>query len=179
MARINDNLFTKLIEYAVPQEMGCRLLTRFGFVRANFSAQGLTALYFDENENIQAEGDSVFRSVFLEWIESYQNQSAKDQWTYLSPTGTDFQQTVWQALLTVDCAQTVSYSEIGRIIGKPKASRAVGSAVAANPIALLIPCHRIIRAEGGFGNYRWGSDRKQALLDAEAKAGSQLIDLFL
>lgn len=178
MARINDNLFTKLIEHAVPQEMGCRLLTRFGFIRANFSPEGLTSLYYEADTTKPTEGDSVFRSVFLEWVQRFQTQKAENQWTYLAPTGTDFQQKVWQELLHVDYGHTASYGDIARAMGQPNSSRAVGSAIAANPIAILVPCHRIIRAGGASGNYRWGSDRKQGLLDAEQKADTELLDLF-
>lgn len=179
MARINDNLFTKLIDYAVPQEMGCRLLTRFGYIRADFTTSGLAGLYFEDDRGQSSERDNVFRSVFLEWIECYQKQSANDQWSYLAPSGTTFQQKVWQALMTVDCGTTTSYSAIASQIQQAKAQRAVGSAIAANPITLLVPCHRVVRASGTTGQYRWGSDRKQALLDLESKAGTQLLDLFL
>ena len=83
--------------------------------------------------------------------------------------GTNFQIKVWEALLRVPAGRLVSYGEIARAVGNPRASRAVGRAVGANPIAVLIPCHRAIRASGRFETgYRWGSARKRALIAWEA-----------
>ena len=81
--------------------------------------------------------------------------------------GTNFQVQVWQALLQVPAGTAVSYGAIAHQIGNPKAVRAVGTAVAHNPIGYLIPCHRVIRSVGGFGDYRWGSTRKKAILGWE------------
>lgn len=78
--------------------------------------------------------------------------------------GTNFQIKVWEALLSIDLGQITSYGEVAKLAGKPKASRAVGSALAANQIAYLIPCHRVIRESGEFGQYRWGPVRKSAML---------------
>lgn len=82
--------------------------------------------------------------------------------------GTNFQLQVWRALLAVPPGRLTSYSEIARRIGRPHSQRAVGNAVAANPIAWLIPCHRVIRETGRFGDYRWGVARKAAMLGWEA-----------
>lgn len=82
--------------------------------------------------------------------------------------GTNFQLKVWEALMRIPHGACVTYGDIARAIGKPKASRAVGSAVGANPICVLIPCHRVIRASGVIQNYRWGPGRKNALLALEA-----------
>ncbi|MFQ5745294.1 MAG: bifunctional helix-turn-helix domain-containing protein/methylated-DNA--[protein]-cysteine S-methyltransferase [Acidobacteriota bacterium] len=82
--------------------------------------------------------------------------------------GTNFQIQVWRALLLIPEGRVVSYGDIGRFIGRPAASRAVGAAVGANPIAFLIPCHRVIRRVGAFGGYRWGGARKKAMLGWEA-----------
>jgi AraC family transcriptional regulator, regulatory protein of adaptative response / methylated-DNA-[protein]-cysteine methyltransferase len=82
--------------------------------------------------------------------------------------GTNFQLKVWQALLAIPCGARATYGEIAEAVGAPKASRAVGSAVGANMISLLIPCHRVILASGVVHNYRWGANRKRALLALEA-----------
>ncbi|MBS1208328.1 MAG: methylated-DNA--protein-cysteine methyltransferase [Proteobacteria bacterium] len=87
--------------------------------------------------------------------------------------GTNFQIQVWQALLRIPPGALGSYSQIARAIGKPRAARAVGSAIGANPIACLIPCHRVIRENGDFSSYRWGIERKQALIACE---GARLPD---
>ncbi len=82
--------------------------------------------------------------------------------------GTDFQKKVWRALLNTRPGQTISYSRLAQMAGAPKAQRAVGSALAVNPISYLIPCHRVIKKNGTLGNYRWGSQRKQKILDWES-----------
>jgi len=82
--------------------------------------------------------------------------------------GTNFQIKVWQALLTIPFGQVTTYAGIARCIGHPTSARAVGNAVGANPISLLIPCHRVIRGTGVLDNYRWGPVRKRALLAWEA-----------
>ena len=82
--------------------------------------------------------------------------------------GTNFQIQVWQALLRVPAGALASYSQLAAAVGSPRAQRAVGSALAANRIAVLIPCHRVIRESGDFGPYRWGPARKCALLGWEA-----------
>lgn len=85
----------------------------------------------------------------------------------LKPVGTAFQSKVWQALCTVEYAQTVSYLHIANLIGNPKACRAVGAANGKNPIAIIIPCHRIIGADGTLTGYAGGLNRKAFLLDIE------------
>ena len=84
--------------------------------------------------------------------------------------GTAFQQRVWQALRKVPSGATVSYAEIARRIGSPSSVRAVAQACGANPIAVAIPCHRVVRTDGDLSGYRWGIDRKRALLDREQAA---------
>lgn len=86
----------------------------------------------------------------------------------LDSQGTGFQQQVWRYLQSIPCGEVRSYAEVAAAIGRPKAVRAVASACARNRIAVLVPCHRVIRGDGGLGGYRWGTDRKRALLDAEA-----------
>tara|TARA_R110000751_G_scaffold146094_5_gene249721 strand:+ start:14883 stop:15959 length:1077 start_codon:yes stop_codon:yes gene_type:complete len=84
--------------------------------------------------------------------------------------GTAFQQRVWEALLKVPTGQTASYTDIACAIGQPKAVRAVAQACGANRIAVAIPCHRVIRTDGSLSGYRWGIERKQALLNREASS---------
>lgn len=80
---------------------------------------------------------------------------------------TAFQWQVWKALAAIPRGETRTYAAIARAIGRPRAARAVGHACASNPVAVLIPCHRVVPASGGVGNYRWGSQRKRSLLDSE------------
>jgi len=88
----------------------------------------------------------------------------------LDVRGTAFQQRVWDALRKVPAGTTASYSEIAERIGAPKAVRAVAQACAANSLAIAIPCHRVVRNDGALSGYRWGVERKRALLDREAGA---------
>jgi AraC family transcriptional regulator of adaptative response/methylated-DNA-[protein]-cysteine methyltransferase len=87
----------------------------------------------------------------------------------LDVRGTAFQRRVWLALQEILPGDTVSYADIAGRIGKPKAARAVAQACAANPIAVAIPCHRVVRGNGDLGGYRWGVERKRVLLERESK----------
>ncbi|NQV11126.1 MAG: methylated-DNA--[protein]-cysteine S-methyltransferase [Cyanobacteria bacterium] len=82
--------------------------------------------------------------------------------------GTPFRRRVWQELVSVPAGHTVSYAELARRLGEPSSVRAVAQACGANPIALAIPCHRVIGSDGSLRGYRWGIERKQALLEREA-----------
>lgn len=84
--------------------------------------------------------------------------------------GTAFQRRVWQALRDIPAGATASYAEIAGRIGAPKSVRAVAQACAANALAVAIPCHRVVRSDGGLSGYRWGAERKRALLEREASA---------
>jgi AraC family transcriptional regulator of adaptative response/methylated-DNA-[protein]-cysteine methyltransferase len=86
----------------------------------------------------------------------------------LDPTGTEFQRRVWRALRRIPAGATASYTDIARRIDAPKSIRAVAQACGANPIALAIPCHRVVRNDGALSGYRWGVTRKRALLEREA-----------
>jgi AraC family transcriptional regulator, regulatory protein of adaptative response / methylated-DNA-[protein]-cysteine methyltransferase len=88
----------------------------------------------------------------------------------LDVRGTAFQQRVWQALRAIPAGDTVSYAEIANRIGSPTSVRAVAQACAANTLAVAIPCHRVVRNDGGLASYRWGVERKHALLEKEAHA---------
>jgi len=86
---------------------------------------------------------------------------------------TAFQRKVWEHLQSIPLGETRSYSRVAKEIGKPKACRAVARACATNPVAVAIPCHRVVRDNGDLGGYRWGVDRKEALLEMERKSGSR------
>jgi O-6-methylguanine DNA methyltransferase len=88
----------------------------------------------------------------------------------VAPRGTDFQRAVWRAVRKVPYGRTASYGEIARRIGRPGASRAVGRANGANPICLVIPCHRVVGADGSLTGYGGGIGRKKALLELESEA---------
>lgn len=83
---------------------------------------------------------------------------------------TAFQRAVWDALRKIPYGQTRSYAEVARAIGRPRAVRAVARAVATNPVAIVVPCHRVVREDGTLGGYRWGPERKAALIEREREA---------
>jgi AraC family transcriptional regulator of adaptative response/methylated-DNA-[protein]-cysteine methyltransferase len=89
----------------------------------------------------------------------------------LDVRATAFQRRVWQGLLAIPPGETRSYAELAEELGLPKAQRAVGGACANNPVALVVPCHRVTRSDGGLGGYRWGVERKKALLRREGATG--------
>lgn len=84
--------------------------------------------------------------------------------------GTAFQQRVWRALRGIPPGATASYTEVAKRIGMPKAVRAVAGACGANPVAVAVPCHRVVRTDGGISGYRWGVARKKELLERESEA---------
>lgn len=111
-------------------------------------------------------GDAQFEQLVAQVIgllESGQSSAALP----LDLRGSVFQQRVWQALREIPAGQRISYRELARRIGQPAAVRAVAGACAANTIAVLIPCHRVVRSDGGLSGYRWGVARKEALLERE------------
>ena len=113
----------------------------------------------------QRDDDSVgfWVGKIIAYLEGWQPQLDLP----LDLRATAFQLKVWQALQAIPVGETRSYSDIAVAVGNPKASRAVANACASNPVALVIPCHRIIRRDGSLGGYRWGLERKRALLERE------------
>lgn len=91
----------------------------------------------------------------------------------LDITATAFQWRVWEALTRIPAGETRSYAEIARAIGEPGAARAVGRACGANKLALIVPCHRVVRADGELGGWRWGATRKQTLLESERRGSAR------
>ncbi|HKT09331.1 MAG TPA: methylated-DNA--[protein]-cysteine S-methyltransferase [Gemmatimonadaceae bacterium] len=87
----------------------------------------------------------------------------------LDMRGTPFQREVWRALRTIPPGSTTTYGELAARLGRPESARAVGAACGANPLAIIVPCHRVIARDGSLTGYRWGIERKQALLEREAR----------
>lgn len=112
------------------------------------------------------ENPEVIRPLAEEVFGSFQSGAGGQLHIHLR--GSNFQIKVWEALLTIPFGYTLTYGDIARKVGLPAAARAVGGAVGSNPVALIIPCHRVIRETGVFGNYRWGEMRKKLLLGWEA-----------
>ncbi len=158
--------------------------TKFGKAFIAVTERGICQLSFmdDDNESLFVielkkcwNSASIRKSKkitkpYIESIFSEEKQPALS----LYVKGTNFQINVWKALLKVPHGKLTTYGQLASLIGNPKASRAVGSAVGANPVSFLIPCHRVIRATGVIGEYRWGSNRKRSMLSWEALANTSL-----
>jgi methylated-DNA-[protein]-cysteine S-methyltransferase len=140
--------------------------TPLGPMLATVENAALTMLAFD------ATGRCADKGPLLDLVESqliaYFDGQLNSFDLPLSPRGTEFQQRVWTALQTVPRGETRSYGDIARQIGNPGAVRAVGGANGANPIAIVIPCHRVIASDGTLHGYAGGLDRKRQLLNLEA-----------
>ena len=120
------------------------------------------------------EADAAFAAL-ADTVMGFVENPARGLDAALDPRGTAFQQKVWQALRDIPAGATLSYTDIAGRIGAPDAVRAVAQACAANPLAVAIPCHRVVRQDGGLSGYRWGVERKRALLARESGAGEAAI----
>ena len=140
----------------------------FGKMFIARSPRGITHLsFFDEDE---AESMAVLCKDWPKAKLTRDDSAARDmasETNILHVTGTAFQIRVWNALLEIPRGGLSTYGSLAEKIGMPGAARAVGNAVGANRISLLIPCHRVIREGGGIGGYRWGVERKRAMLATE------------
>jgi AraC family transcriptional regulator of adaptative response/methylated-DNA-[protein]-cysteine methyltransferase len=111
-----------------------------------------------------------------EWISAWEYGATESQDPLpfaLSLPGTPFQQQVWQAIQGIARGQVITYAALAALIGRPSAVRAVAAACGANRLALFVPCHRVVASDGGLAGFRWGIERKQALLALEGLPSSQ------
>jgi AraC family transcriptional regulator of adaptative response/methylated-DNA-[protein]-cysteine methyltransferase len=122
----------------------------------NLKTQFPNASFFEQQDELQKNALSIFDK---DW--SRLNNIK------LHLKGTDFQLKVWESLLTIPMGKLSTYGNLAEKIGNAKASRAVGTAIGSNPVAFLIPCHRVIQSSGNMGGYRWGSERKQMIVGWE------------
>jgi AraC family transcriptional regulator of adaptative response/methylated-DNA-[protein]-cysteine methyltransferase len=182
--RLHDLLVK--IEGMTPDEYGGENLTinysctdsPFGTVLVASTPKGLCQIAFIDNE---ADALNILKGRFPN--AAYTNTTDRMQqdvlliftkdWPALDEIklhikGTAFQMKVWEALLKIPTGNLVTYGDIARYIEHPKANRAVGTAVGQNPIAFLIPCHRVIQSTGALGGYRWGPSRKEAMIGWES-----------
>ena len=147
------------------------LPTPLGTMRMTTDGRAITALEFDVADGASSELPAPVRALAEElrgWLDSYFRGENRPLEVPLAPQGSPFQREVWNALLTIPYGETVSYAEIARRVGRPAAVRAVGAANGRNPIAVVIPCHRVIGADGSLTGYGGGLARKRALLALEA-----------
>lgn len=157
--------------------------TPFGPARIAITARGIGFLGFEDASG-RVPGWDEYRAAWRDARYVADDAAAAAvaarTWSALGPPheplrlwvlGTNFQVQVWQALLRTAATGPVSYAELAREIGRASAARAVGNAVGANPVAWLIPCHHVLRGTGALGGYRWGVDRKRAMIAWELSRG--------
>ena len=152
---------------------------------AHYSEKGLAALDFPQVgtprrsvRTSQRDAPTIPAQAIFHWHRATEaalkrilaGQTAKKLPPLDLSAGTEFQKRVWNALRSIPAGQTASYGKIARAIGEPRAVRAVAQACGANNLAVAIPCHRVVRSDGAPSGYRWGVERKRALLAAEAGA---------
>lgn len=156
--------------------------TEYGQMLIAQTHRGLTALAFADTDteletwlrevrsafNIEREDSQlkVLGDHLLEWMANPRMPTKFP----LDLMGTPFQRDVWNALLKIPCGETRTYTGVAEIIGRPKAVRAVASACGKNAVALIVPCHRVIGSDGDLHGYRWGLERKRAMLQKEGVA---------
>lgn len=156
------------IEYAVH-------ITPFGNIFIAVTPKGICKLAFLNKNEIEAHLEELHRkwpyAVLLENYEGtfeiiesmFGGEIKLDRPLSLHVSGTNFQLSVWKAVLEIPPGTVTSYSQVATEIGRPRAARAVGTAIGANPVAFLIPCHRVIQQSGKLGGYHWGETRKHAI----------------
>ncbi|AWV97975.1 bifunctional helix-turn-helix domain-containing protein/methylated-DNA--[protein]-cysteine S-methyltransferase [Arcticibacterium luteifluviistationis] len=152
--------------------------SKFGQILTAATLKGLCYMGFsDENGSAFEELKARFpKATFKESMDGFQRNGAAvfgEDWSKINKVklhlkGTAFQLKVWEALLKIPTGKLSTYGDIAHQIDKPKAARAVGTAIGGNPIAFLIPCHRVIQSSGIFGGYMWGPNRKTAIIGWEA-----------
>lgn len=149
----------------------------FGRIIIASTPKGICYMGFsDQNQIAFSELEKRFpKARFIEQVDAFQEDILKvfsEDWNKISKIklhlkGTDFQFEVWNALLKIPMGSLTSYGNIAEMIQKPKAERAVGNAIGSNPIAFLIPCHRVVKSSGNLGGYMWGTVRKTAIIGWE------------
>jgi len=154
--------------------------TPFGFAFVAASKRGICRIAFLEHEDSSDEVQRLktiwAKANLVEDTEAirsladslFSNRGKPNRPLSLLVSGTNFQINVWRALLNIPSGSLVSYAQLASSIGRPGSARAVGNAVGANPVAFLIPCHRVIHASGKIDGYRWGSTRKRAMIGWES-----------
>ena len=155
----------------------------FGRALILITSEGLAGLAFaDHGKEKSALADMTSRWPEATYVENQQATASyakrifeSERWKPDQPLkivfiGSDFEIRVWETILRIPFGKASTYSDIASHIGKPKAARAVGSAVGKNPISFVVPCHRVLEKSGGLGGYHWGLTRKRAILGWEAGA---------
>lgn len=143
------------------------LNTEIGLLEITATKSGINSVFFVEQHRHDVLKNQWTDQAVIQ-LQAYFAGKRKEFDLPLNQQGTDFQQQVWQALLTIPFGQVASYADMAQAINNPKAVRAVGAANGKNPISIIVPCHRVIGANGTLTGYAGGLDRKQWLLQHES-----------
>lgn len=175
-SQFRDGAVDVEVRFAVGQ---CSL----GAILVAVSARGVCAIEFGDDPDVLVRqlqdrfhaahlvgDDAEFAALMARVVALVEDPAARGEPLPLDVQGTAFQERVWQVLCQVPPGATVSYAEVAARVGSPRSVRAVAGACAANHLAVAIPCHRVVRTDGGLSGYRWGVERKAALLQREGAA---------
>lgn len=144
------------------------LKTRLGWLHCQGNEGGITRLQFADKPPAGFGRGGAFTRGALDALEKYfAGELGALGGVAIAPAGTKFQKSVWNELRKVPPGAFISYGELADRLGRPRAVRAVGQANARNPIAIVVPCHRVVSSDGGLGGYAWGAERKAFLLTHE------------
>jgi len=146
------------------------LKTPIGELLLTSDRAALTGLHMEPHPEPEGRRDDAALRQAREQLRAYFAGELRDFDLPMSLAGTPFQQNVWAALRRIPYGETISYAELARRVGQPGAARAVGSANGRNPIAVIVPCHRVIATDGSLGGYGGGLDRKEWLLRHEVES---------
>ncbi|WP_321519053.1 methylated-DNA--[protein]-cysteine S-methyltransferase [uncultured Bacteroides sp.] len=138
-----------------------------GVLEIKSAENQITQLLFKDSAGVSSENLSDVMKECIHQLDEYFAGNLQNFSLPLAPEGTHFQESVWKALQTIPYGQTISYKQLAERVENPKACRAVGTANGRNPIAIIIPCHRVIAADGSLGGYAGGLDVKTTLLRLE------------
>ena len=138
-----------------------------GIIKISYEAKIRKIELVDEIDENSEENElfNIFKDQLLEYFEG--KRTNFDHLELLDPKGTDFQKSVWRFLLKIPYGETSSYKEIAKNIGNPRATQAVGTAIGKNPFLIIIPCHRVIKADGSLGDFAYDREIKRKLLKIE------------
>lgn len=161
----------------------CFAESPFGKLIVASTTKGICHMFFDDNE-VRALADLEKRlpnAAYHQITDKFQQDALfifQEDWKQLNQiklhlAGTPFQMKVWESLLKIPMGGLSTYGDIAKSVERPKAARAVGSAIGSNPVAFLIPCHRVIQGSGNIGGYMWGATRKSAIIGWEAAQREQ------
>ena len=162
-----------MIEMLSDPTLLTRVATPIGTVTLTSNGRALTRLWLTdtdltEDSSVPSEEDAVLTAA-REQLEAYFDARLQSFDLPLEPHGTEFQRCVWDSLKRIPFGETISYAELARRVARPKAVRAVGAANGRNPLMIIVPCHRVIGADGSLTGFGAGIERKRWLLDHETR----------